>query len=137
MGNRSPEPPAQEGDGSAVQPLDDLTVVDLSRALAGPYCTVMVAALGARVIKVETPNHGDELRIWGKTMPTTEGAELATWWFRQARNKRLITLDFRKADGQRLAVDVVEAIAIVIENFGHGGMEGLGSGLSVSEVANP
>lgn len=118
-------------------PLAGVRVLEFGSFIAAPLASRIFADFGAEVIKVETPNHGDELRTWGKTMPTTDGDELATWWFSQARNKRLITLDLRQAEGQRLALELVKSCAVVIENFRPGRMEGWNLGWSALEQANP
>ena len=74
-----------------MQPLDDLLVVDLTRALAGPFCTVMLSDLGARVIKVETPDGGDDTRGWGPPFIGTESA----YFLGVNRNKESLTLNLK------------------------------------------
>src|SRR2546428_13864512 len=78
-----------------MQPLDDLLVIDLTRALAGPFCTVMLSDLGARVIKVETPDGGGDTRGWG---PPFVGAESA-YFLRVNRNKESLALNLKDARG--------------------------------------
>src|SRR3989442_13618189 len=96
-----------------MQPLEDLLVIDLTRALAGPFCTVMLSDLGARVIKVETPDGGDDTRGWG---PPFLGKESA-YFLSVNRNKESLALNLKDARGvaipRRLlgrAADVVGAL---------------------------
>src|SRR5437016_6915691 len=79
----------------APQPLDDLLVIDLTRALAGPFCTLMLSDLGARVIKVETPDGGDDTRGWG---PPFLGKESA-YFLSVNRNKESLALNLKDARG--------------------------------------
>src|SRR5437016_13883083 len=79
-------------------PLEDLLVVDLTRALAGPYCTMMLADLGARVIKVETPDGGDDTRGWGP--PFYEGE--SAYFLSINRNKQSLTLNLKDPRGRDL-----------------------------------
>src|SRR5689334_12694042 len=76
-------------------PLSDVLVVDLSRALAGPHSTMMLADLGARVIKVEAPGHGDDTRGWGPPFVGPDEAREATYFLSANRNKESITLDLK------------------------------------------
>ena len=76
-------------------PLEDLVVVDLTRALAGPFCTLMLSDLGARVIKIETPEGGDDTRGWGPPFVGTESA----YFLSVNRNKESLTLDLRDPRG--------------------------------------
>ena len=116
----------------AAGPLAGITVVDLSRILAGPYCTLLMAEMGARVIKVEPPKGGDPLRLWRKLHAGT-----SLWWHVQNRNKLSVTIDLRSADGQALVRRIVRDADIVIENFKPGTMEKWGLGYDVLSVDNP
>jgi formyl-CoA transferase/CoA:oxalate CoA-transferase len=107
-----------------VRPLDDLTVVDLSRALAGPYCTMMLADLGARVIKVETPQGGDDTRGWG---PPFLGGESA-YFLSINRNKESLTLNLKAPRGVDLLWRLVARADVLVENFRPGTMDRLGLG---------
>ena len=78
-----------------MQPLEDLLVIDLTRALAGPFCTVMLSDLGARVIKVETPDGGDDTRGWGPPFVGTESA----YFLSVNRNKESLALNLKDARG--------------------------------------
>src|ERR671915_333738 len=83
--------------GSA-PPLDGLTVVDLTRVLSGPYCTMLLADMGARVIKIEQPGRGDDTRAWG---PPFVGSESA-YFLSINRNKESVTLDFKQRAGRAI-----------------------------------
>jgi crotonobetainyl-CoA:carnitine CoA-transferase CaiB-like acyl-CoA transferase len=102
-------------------PLDGLLIADFSRVLAGPYCTMLLADLGATVIKVESPA-GDETRTW--LPPDREG--VATYYLAINRNKRDIVLDFNDADDLRLAQELAARADICIENFKPGGLKRFG-----------
>jgi crotonobetainyl-CoA:carnitine CoA-transferase CaiB-like acyl-CoA transferase len=103
-------------------PLAGVRVLDLSRVLAGPYCTMLLADLGADVIKVERPGAGDETRTWG---PPFTGGE-ATYFLSINRGKRSIELDFGDPASKRVVERLVETSDVVIENFRAGGAERLG-----------
>src|SRR5689334_5752358 len=94
-------------------PLDGLRVLDLSRVLAGPYCTMVLADLGADVIKVERPGVGDETRGWG---PPYAGGE-AAYYLSVNRGKRSCAIDLSTDDGRRLAYELCARADVVIENF--------------------
>jgi CoA:oxalate CoA-transferase len=107
----------------AAGPLEGILVVDLSRILAGPYCTLLMAEMGARVIKVESPKGGDDARAYG---PFIKGK--STYFASVNRGKQSIALDL-KADGDRAIFDKLLAKAdVVVENFRPGTMEKLGYG---------
>ncbi len=80
-------------------PLSDLLVIDLSRVLAGPYCTMMLADLGARVVKVEQPGSGDDTRVWGPPFLANESA----YYLSVNRNKKGITLNLKSERGREVA----------------------------------
>src|ERR1700761_9274606 len=99
-------------------PLSGITVVDLSRILAGPYCTMLMAELGARVIKVEPPRTGDDAREYG---PFRDGKSI--YFSSSNRGKESVALDL-KADKDRALLDqLLEMADIVVENFRPGTME--------------
>ncbi len=102
-------------------PLDGLLIADFSRVLAGPYCTMLLADLGATVIKVESPA-GDETRTW--LPPDRDG--VATYYLAINRNKRSIVLDFNDAEDLRLAQELAARADIFIENFKPGGLKRFG-----------
>ena len=103
-------------------PLDGLTIVDLTRVLSGPYCTMLLADMGARVIKVEQPGRGDDTRAWG---PPFVGSESA-YFLSINRNKESVTLDFKDADGRRVLEQLISKADAVVENFRPGAMARLG-----------
>ena len=102
-------------------PLAGILVADLSRVLAGPYCTMLLADLGAEVVKVEGPG-GDDTRRW--TPPTYDGD--ATYYLSINRNKRSIALDFGDAEDLALAHELAARADVVIENFKPGGLRRFG-----------
>jgi crotonobetainyl-CoA:carnitine CoA-transferase CaiB-like acyl-CoA transferase len=99
-------------------------VVDLSRVLAGPYCTMVLADLGADVVKVERPQGGDETRAWG---PPFAGGE-AAYYLSVNRGKRSCAIDLSREEGRALALELCAGADAVIENFKVGGADRLGVG---------
>ena len=83
-------------------PLSDLVVLDLTRALAGPHAAMMLGDLGARVIKVETPGHGDDTRGWGPPFVGPAEDPISTYFLSCNRNKQSVTLDLKSDGGPRL-----------------------------------
>ena len=94
-------------------PLEDVTILDLTHALAGPFCSTMLADFGARVIKVEPPGHGDIARGWGAPLP---GGETA-YFVSLHRGKRGIVIDLKKPEGKELFFKLVEKCDVVLENY--------------------
>ena len=103
-------------------PLTGLTIVDLTRVLSGPYCTMLLADMGARVIKVEQPGRGDDTRAWG---PPFVGKETA-YFLSINRNKESLTLDFKNSEGRRILRQLIGNADVVVENFRPGAMARLG-----------
>ena len=103
-------------------PLAGLTIVDLTRVLSGPYCTMLLADMGARVIKIEQPGRGDDTRAWG---PPFVGEESA-YFLSINRNKESVTLDFKAAEGRRILNQLISTADVVVENFRPGVMSRLG-----------
>jgi crotonobetainyl-CoA:carnitine CoA-transferase CaiB-like acyl-CoA transferase len=102
--------------------LDGIRVLDLTRALAGPYCTLMLGDHGADVIKVEMPGTGDETRAW--TPPSING--VSAYYLTINRNKRSVTVDLKNADGKRVLERLIERCDVVVENFSPGTLARLG-----------
>jgi crotonobetainyl-CoA:carnitine CoA-transferase CaiB-like acyl-CoA transferase len=102
--------------------LDGIRVLDLTRALAGPYCTLMLGDHGADVIKVEMPGTGDETREWAP--PSIKG--ISAYYLAINRNKRSVTVDLKNADGKRVLERLVERCDVVVENFSPGTLARLG-----------
>ena len=109
--------------------LDGIRVVDLTRVLAGPYCTMILGDLGAEVIKIEHPERGDDTRQWGP--PFVEGGQSA-YFLCANRNKRSLTLNLKSEKGLRILKELVEVSDIVVENFRVGTLERWG--LSYEEL---
>src|SRR5919107_74631 len=110
-------------------PLSDVLVVDLSRALAGPHATMMLADLGARVIKVEVPGGGDDTRGGGPPFVGDDGHREATYFLSANRNKESITLDLKDADDKEVLLALVARADVLVENFRTGVLERLGPGI--------
>ena len=121
---------------SPAQPgaLGGVLVADFSRVLAGPYATMLLADLGADVVKVERPGTGDDTRDWG---PPYGSDGQATYFLSVNRNKRSVVLDLASDDGRALALELVRRADVVVENFSPGVMERLGLGWPVVHAANP
>ncbi|HKI90962.1 MAG TPA: CaiB/BaiF CoA-transferase family protein [Gaiellaceae bacterium] len=114
-------------------PLQGLRVADLSRVLAGPYCTMLLADLGADVVKVERPGVGDETRSWG---PPFVGGE-AAYYLAVNRGKRSVAVDLGADDGRALVQELCAGADIVVENFRPGSAERLGLGYEELRARNP
>lgn len=99
-------------------PLKGLRVLDMGTMIAGPLAATLMADFGADVLKIEHPRHGDPIRTWA---PIKNGVSL--WWKMTGRNKRLITLDLSRSEGQELALKLVRRSDIVIENYRPGTLE--------------
>lgn len=118
--------------------LEDLLVIDLSRALAGPHAGQMLGDLGARVIKVESPGSGDDTRSWGP--PFVDGADgrsYSTYFLSCNRNKESIALDLKSDDGRAVLTGLLERADVLIENFRTGVMDRLGFGTAALAELNP
>ena len=113
-------------------PLSGITVVDLSRILAGPYCTMLMAELGARVIKVEPPRTGDDAREYG---PFINGK--STYFSSINRGKESIALDLKADADKRIFEKLLEKADVIVENFRPGTMEKLGYGWEVLHKRYP
>ncbi|GAB3069099.1 CoA transferase [Intrasporangium mesophilum] len=118
-------------------PLSDVLVVDLSRALAGPHSTMMLADLGARVIKVEAPGHGDDTRGWGPPFVGPDEAREATYFLSANRNKESITLDLKEPADKDVLLALVDRADVLVENFRTGVLERLGLGIDELMQRNP
>jgi formyl-CoA transferase len=116
--------------------LSDLVVLDLSRALAGPHAAMLLADLGARVIKVESPG-GDETRTWGPPFVGEASERLSTYFMSCNRNKESVVLDLKSAEGIDLLERLVRRADVLIENFRAGVMERLGFSLARLHELNP
>jgi CoA:oxalate CoA-transferase len=113
-------------------PLSGIRVLDLTRALAGPYCTMMLGDMGAEVIKVESPDGGDDSRTWA---PPYIGQESA-YYLSCNRNKKSITLNLRSETAKRVLTDLIKASDIVVENFRPGVMKKMGFSYEAIKAIN-
>jgi crotonobetainyl-CoA:carnitine CoA-transferase CaiB-like acyl-CoA transferase len=106
-------------------PLSHLTILDLSRVLAGPWCTQLLADLGATVIKIERPGSGDDTRAWGPPFLTdADGHDTseAAYYLACNRGKLSVAVDFTKPEGQRIVRDLALQADVLVENFKVGGL---------------
>ena len=109
--------------------LDGIRVLDLSRVLAGPYCTMVLGDLGADVIKVEEPNRGDDTRQWG---PPFTKSGISAYFISANRNKRSLTLNIKSPEGLKILRNLISKCDVLVENFKVGTLEKLG--LSYAEL---
>ena len=122
--------PATEGKGLALSPgaLAGLKVIDLTRVLGGPYCTMILSDHGAEVIKIEPPQ-GDEVRDWGPPFNAYEGEGAdASYFIGVNRNKRSLALDLSKPEGRAVLLRLLEGADVLVENYKPGSMEKWGIG---------
>ena len=113
-------------------PLAGIRVIDLTRVLAGPFCSMSLGDMGAEVIKVEEPGKGDDTRGW----PPFAGGE-ATYFMSVNRNKKSLTLNMKAPDGQAILRRLIARADVVLENFRPGTMERLGFGYDALRKLNP
>jgi len=113
-------------------PLKGITVIELGTLIAAPFCSRILAEFGAEVIKIESPEGGDQLRQWRKMY---EGTSL--WWYVQSRNKKSLTLNLRSAEGQEIVRKLAQEADIVIENFRPGALEKWNIGWEQLSAINP
>jgi formyl-CoA transferase/CoA:oxalate CoA-transferase len=116
-----------------VAPLENVLVLDLTRAVAGPFCTMLLGDLGARVIKIEEPRAGDETRNWGP--PFLDG--WSTYFLSMNRNKESVAVDLKSPEGRGLIEAIARKADVVIENFKPGVAERLGIGAEALCALNP
>src|SRR4051812_26573923 len=113
------------------RPLDGIRVIEMGQLLAGPFAGCMLAYFGAEVIKIEPPE-GDPIRGWRVLENGT-----SHWWRSIGRNKKSITLDLKKSEGQKIARKLIDSADVVIENFRPGVMESWGLGPDEIKNSNP
>jgi len=114
-------------------PLEDVKVLDLSHALAGPFCSTMLADYGAQVFKIEPPGEGDIARAWGSPLP---GGETA-YFVSLHRNKKGLVLDLKHKEGKELFLRMVERADVVLENYRPGALKRLGLDYEAGRKRNP
>ena len=118
--------------------LENLTVLDLTRVLAGPFCTMMLADMGANVIKIEVPKGGDDTRSYPPFRAKNLNGERESVYFANInRNKKGITLNLKAPEGKEIFKELVKKADIVVENYRPGVMDKLGLGYDVLKEINP
>ena len=118
-------------------PLDGVRVLDLTRILAGPYCTMVLADFGADVIKVEQPISGDPARGNGPFLSAADGELYSTYFMSINRGKRSIAIDLSKPAGREVLLELAERSDVLIENFRPGAMDRLGLDYETLRARNP
>lgn len=114
-------------------PLEDVVVLDLSHALAGPHCSTLLADYGARVYKLETPGDGDIARAWGAVLGGGESAYFASLH----RNKKGLSIDLKTPEGRELFMRLAGKADVILENFRVGALDKLGLGYEAVRARNP
>ena len=117
-------------DGNAL-PLSGLKVIDFSRVLAGPLCTMLLGDMGAEVIKIEDPRHGDDTRAWA---PFVGG--WSTYFLSVNRNKKSVAIDLKSPEGRTLLENLIRGADVLVENFRPGTLERLGFGPGQARALN-
>jgi len=119
-----------------LKPLEGIRVLDLSRVLAGPWCTQLLADLGAEVTKIERPQHGDDTRHWGPPWHGEGDRRVAAYFLSCNRGKKSATIDFAQPDGAALVRRLAGEADVVVENFKVGGLEKFGLDAASLRAAN-
>jgi formyl-CoA transferase len=123
--------------GAVIKPLAGVRVLDLSRVLAGPWCTQLLADLGADVIKVEQPGAGDDTRHWGPPWHEHDGERVAAYFLAANRGKRSVAIDFGKPEGAALVRRMAADADVLVENFKVGGLKKFGLDAASLRAAHP
>ncbi|HEX2081425.1 MAG TPA: CoA transferase [Longimicrobium sp.] len=118
-------------------PLHGVRVLDLSRVLAGPLCTMVLGDLGAHVIKVERPGTGDDTRAWGPPWAVGPAGREAAYYLCVNRNKRAVTADLKAEEGRALVHRLARGADVLVENFAPGMLDGWGLGYDALAAENP
>src|SRR5689334_9155822 len=116
-----------------MRPLDHITILDFTRVLSGPYCTMLLADMGARVIKIEQPGKGDDTRGWGPPFVAGE----SVYFLSINRNKQSVTLDFKQPDGRRVLERLLSSCDVLIENFRPGTLARYGLDYATLSASHP
>jgi len=122
---------------SVNHPLAGIRVLDLSRVLAGPWCTQLLADLGAEVIKIERPGAGDDTRHWGPPWHVHDGKKVAAYFLSANRGKRSAAIDFATGEGAALVRRLAANADVVVENFKVGGLSKFGLDAASLHEVNP
>ena len=120
-----------------MRPLEGIKVVDLSRVLAGPWCTQLLADLGAEVIKIERPGSGDDTRHWGPPWHGEGEDRVAAYFLSCNRGKKSAAIDFARPEGAALVRELASGADVVVENFKVGGLAKFGLDAASLRAANP
>ena len=120
-----------------MNPLNGIKVLDLSRVLAGPWCTQLLADLGAEVTKIERPGAGDDTRHWGPPWFGEGDERVAAYFLSCNRGKKSAAIDFARPEGATLVRQMAEAADVVVENFKVGGLKKFGLDAASLRAANP
>jgi formyl-CoA transferase len=120
-----------------LKPLEGIKFLDLSRVLAGPWCTQLLADLGAEVVKIERPGAGDDTRHWGPPWFGEGEARVAAYFLSCNRGKKSAAIDFAEPEGAALVRKLAERADVVVENFRVGGLEKFGLDAKSLRTANP
>ena len=120
-----------------IKPLAGVRVLDLSRVLAGPWATQLLADLGAEVIKVEKPGAGDDTRHWGPPWLVHDDLKVAAYFLAANRGKQSVTIDFGTGEGAALVRRMAAEADVVVENFKVGGLKKFGLDAESLRAANP
>jgi formyl-CoA transferase len=124
----------ENADSSGRGALDGVRVLDLTQVMSGPFCTMILADLGADVIKIENPDHGDQTRkSWGYSVVGDDSRAFLSL----NRNKRSVVLDLKQESGRELFLELAQTADVVIENFRPGVAERLGVGYEAVNAVNP
>ena len=118
-------------------PLQGIRILDLSRVLAGPWCTQLLADLGAEVIKIERPGAGDDTRHWGPPWFEDERGKVAAYFLSANRGKKSAAIDFAQPEGAALVRKLAEQADVVVENFKVGGLKKFGLDAEALRELNP
>ena len=125
------------GPSARALPLAGVTVIDLSRVVAGPYCTMMLADLGATVIKVEHPSDPDYVRDFPPHVGAAGGPRGSAYFAQYNRHKLGVSLDLKHPQGKALLLEMIRKADVFVENFRPGTMEKLGLGYATLQAENP
>jgi len=120
-----------------LKPLEGIKVLDLSRVLAGPWCTQLLADLGAEVIKVERPGSGDNTRHWGPPWRGEGNSRVAAYFLSCNRGKKSAAIDFAQEEGAALVRELANDADVVVENFKVGGLKKFGLDAASLRAAHP
>ncbi|MBV9528172.1 CaiB/BaiF CoA-transferase family protein, partial [Sphingomonas sp.] len=120
-----------------MKPLEGIKVLDLSRVLAGPWCTQLLADLGAEVIKVERPGSGDDTRHWGPPWHGEGEQRVAAYFLSANRGKKSAAIDFGTEQGATLVRKLAAKADVIVENFKVGGLDKFGLDAASLRAANP